>query len=170
MTGKTFRFGAGLLLGLALMLGAFAVSQAETGHLSLEGPHWLADTTERIAAANGDPNAAWAKWSLISAREGDPLIGLDPNLIPRGTPSRMMDVVIVRGSFTDAYGFEPCCLPARTGNYLILAFNPVTHKLDDFGIGNRLPESNLWSRFLPLTLFDDSLPWWMTSKQYADVR
>jgi hypothetical protein len=130
---------------VAVLMGVALVPHGQPSSKALEpssspAPEWLVALAQKAAANTGDPSPDSAVWALTTYAKAGPSLGGTAKDLGRD-PGQEVYLVIMTGDFVNRNSFSPANVPDSKCSTLVFGADPVTHRIDDFGLGNAAANS-----------------------------
>ena len=125
---------------VVVLVGVALVPHGQSSSKALEpapspAPEWLVALAQRTAANTGDSSPDSAVWALTTYTKAGPSLGGTAKDLGRD-PDQQVYLVVMTGDFVNTHSFGPANVPDSKCSTLVFGVDPVTHYIDDFGLGN----------------------------------
>ena len=139
---------------VAVLVGIALVPHGQPSSKALEpssspAPEWLVALARKTAANTGDTTPDSAVWALTTYAKAGPSLGGTAKDLGRD-PGQQVYLVVMTGDFVNRNSFSPANVPDSKCSTLVFGVNPVTHSIDDFGLGNTAASSLTVEHMSPL--------------------
>jgi hypothetical protein len=126
--------GAVALLSVAVIAWISPLGGGNTlpGSADAQPPAWLVDNAYELAYSNGDLIPDDASWVLSDANTVASAVGLQS-----GDPTAERYLVVLHGRFTAYNAKIPGGQDLPTGHVLVGSYDPASHDVLDWGVGNK---------------------------------
>jgi hypothetical protein len=138
----------------AALVGVALVPYGQPSSKALEPsssppPEWLVALAQKTAANTGDSSPDSAVWALTTYAEAGPSLGGTAEDLGRD-PGQQVYLVVMTGHFVNTHSFSPANIPDSECSTLVFGVDPVTHYIDDFGLGNAAADGVTVEHMSPL--------------------
>ena len=139
---------------VAVLVGVALVPHGQPSSKALEpasspAPEWLVVLAQKTAANAGDSSPESAVWALTTYAKAGPSLGGTAKDLGRD-PDQQVYLMVMTGDFVNTHSFGPGNVPDSKCSTLVFGVDPVTHYVNDFGIGNVAADSVTIEHMSPL--------------------
>lgn len=129
---------------MAVLVGVALVPHGQSSSKALESasspaPEWLVALAQKTAANMGESSPESAVWALTTYAKAGPSLGGTAKDLGRD-PDQQVYLVVMTGHFVNRASFSPNGGDQK-GSTLVFGVDPVTHYVNDFGLGNVAADS-----------------------------